>query len=157
MCGRDREALLGADQQVFAERPVGGRLGAGAAQHPHAAAEVAPAAAAVIALAALPGGIHHHALADGRLRHAVGHRHDFAGDFVAENERRRHGETAEAAFLEIVHIGSADAAAPHAHQHFARLQLRNGAFVDAQIFDAVQHGGQHGFAHRFYLQDLWIP
>ena len=47
----------------------------------------------------------------------------------------------EAAFLEIVHVGAADAAAPHAHQHFAGFEFGDGAFVNAQIFDAVQDGG----------------
>jgi len=132
-----REALFGADEQVFAESPVGGRLGAGAAQHPHAVAEVSPAAPTIIALATLEGRIYHHSLTDGRLGHAVRHGGDFAGDFMAEDERLGHGEAAAAAFLEVMHIRAADAGAADAQQHLPRSQFRHRTFFDTQILDAV--------------------
>jgi hypothetical protein len=40
-----------------------------------------------------------------------------------------------------MHVGAANAAAPHAHERFAGFEFGDRAFVNAQILDAVQDGG----------------
>jgi hypothetical protein len=40
-----------------------------------------------------------------------------------------------------MHVGAANTAAPHAHERLAGFEFGDGAFVNAQVFDAVQDGG----------------
>jgi len=57
---------------------------------------------------------------------------------VAQNERRRHREPSEPAFVEVVNIGSADARPAHAHQHGAGVESGTARSSNAQILDACK-------------------
>jgi len=58
-------------------------------------------------------------------------------DLMAENHRFLQAHGAEAAVVEIVEIGAANAAAQEADRHFAGVWRFKGAFLQAQVFRGI--------------------
>ena len=97
-----------------------------ALQHEHAAAEIPPSHAAIIAVAALARRIDHHTLSDDGDLHSVACGHDLAGNLMSQDERRCHGKIAKTPFLEVMHIRPADAGAANPQQDLPRTGLGAG-------------------------------
>src|SRR5205085_9639201 len=96
-------------------------------------AEVLPALAASDAMAAPARRVDGNAVAN--LQAGCGSRdlYDFAGDLMAEYQRRLHHEIAGPGMAEIVHVRAADAAGAEADAHHACGQLVERMLDHAQI------------------------
>src|SRR5690606_28987223 len=75
--------------------------------------------------------------------HAVTQRGNAASDLVAEDHRLAQPHSAEAAVVEIMQVGTANAAALYANQHFSASRSVGRAILDAQILLSVDDDGSH--------------
>ena len=68
---------------------------------------------------------------------------------MPQNHRLVYHEIADATVLPIMHIGAANADSADANLHLPRRgRAGRRDLFDAQIVNAVQHGGGHGLSHN---------
>src|SRR6185437_10596868 len=148
----DRIALALAHHETLAEESLRVRKHARAAEKAHVLAELLAAAAAIGAASARMRGADRDLVADLDARHAFADRDDDGRRLVPGNKRLAHDEAAVPALVEIVQIGTADAAGAERQQHLASTGRRLVLRLDAQILFCMNAARQHALAPSLSLR-----
>ena len=138
--------LAGVDDDLLAERALHMRHPHGAAVVAHVEAMVLQAELAVATAAAGPARADGDALAGRVVAHRSARLLDHARHLMAEDHGLLDPHRTEAAMLEVVQVGAADAAGAHAHPELLGPDLRRLDVLDAEIAGGVNHECIHGSA-----------
>src|SRR5262245_61032516 len=131
--------------ETLAECPLNMRHRHGAAVEAHVQALILQALQTVLAGIARPARGNGHPVADRKWGNADAGSLDRAGDLVAQNHRLANPHRTEAAVVEIVEIGAANAARLDSDLDLARPHFLRLAILDPQVARGVNDDGFHGF------------
>jgi hypothetical protein len=136
--------LVRAHGDEFRQCSIGGRSGAGAAQHDGFAAEVDLTAFAVGAKAASPGWVYGYTLAHFNSVDPGRKRSHFGCEFVAKNEGAIGDKGGVVSMFVVMQVSAADTHAAGTQQHHAGQQFGLTIGLDADVSRTMEDGGFHG-------------
>jgi hypothetical protein len=144
---RKKMTLFGAGGDKLGEGSIGGRRGAGAAQHDGLPAEVRATAFAVVAEAASPRRIGRHPLPGRHPQHTLADLRDLSGELMTEDKGSVGHERPAPAMPVVVEVGSTDPGTADTEQDEAGSRVRARVALDAKISGSVEDGRGHRGLH----------
>ena len=136
---RDREGLMLVDHDLVAEGALHVRKAHRASEEAHVEALMARSLKAIAASSAGVAWVDGDAVARLHANDARPHGNNRPRHLMAEDHRLLQPHGAEAAMLEVVQVGAADAAAAHLDAQLARQRRRGFDLLDAQVVGGVDH------------------
>ena len=115
----DRHTLFGIQRNHIAKRTLHVRQPNGRAKEPHIQAMLLHIFFTIFAVAARMAGIKRNLLTNGKVGNTVGNGNHGSGHFVTQDNRLTHADLADAAFIKIMNVRTANAACAHAHSNLS--------------------------------------